>query len=275
MAKEFIVDVRDGTKLQCYSWEPENQNSVKALIVIIHGLGEHAGKYEEYAGYFASQGIAVFSMDLRGHGKSPGKRGHTSPRGAVLLDIDDLCEASSKKYPGIPLFIYGHSMGGNLALHHRLEGAYRPRAYIITSPWIRLYRKVPGLQVLALRVLSKIKPDICVDNGIKSSSLTSDESQIVHGDSLAHRFVSIGTALDCNAIAEKILKASHEDHGELLLLHGTEDSVCSIEGSREFMKRAPKFCSYREWEGCRHELQHDKDRDIIREYIKDWVLTRT
>lgn len=275
MLREFLLDVGDGTKLQGYVWEPENNKTVKALAVIIHGLGEHAAKYDEYARYFVSQGIAVFSMDLRGHGKSPGKRGHTSPRSRILSDIDNLCETASKEYPGIPLFIYGHSMGGNLGLDHRIEGTRKPAGYIITSPWIRLHRKVSLLQAVALRVLTRIKPDFCIDNGIKSSSLSSDESQIVHGDPLAHRLVSISTVLDCYDASEKILRNSHKDYGELLLLHGTEDFVCSIEGSRDFMKHASALCTYREWEGCRHELQHDKDRETVREYISDWILART
>lgn len=272
--KEFKLDVSDGLKLQAYTWEPENKETVKALVIIVHGIGEHANCYDEYARYFSFQGISVFSMDLRGHGRSPGKRGHTAPRANVLKDIDSLCEIARKTYPKKPLFIYGHSMGGNIGLSHRLYGGVRPRGYIITSPWITLYNRIPGIKILALRAASKIKPDFCIKNGIDSSGITSDKSQVVHGDPLAHSYISLQTALDCYDLAKKILETSHEEHGELLLLHSTDDTICSIEGSRDFMKHARASCSFIEWEGSRHELQHDKDRETVREVIRDWIVDR-
>ena len=144
MLNEFILNTTDKTKLQGFSWEPDNKDSVKAVMIIIHGLGEHMKRYGELAENLASQGVGVFGMDLRGHGKSPGKRGHTAPRDLILKDVDSLCETIQNIYPEAPLFIYGHSMGGNIGLQHRLSGKFRPRGYIITSPWIILYNQMSG-----------------------------------------------------------------------------------------------------------------------------------
>lgn len=273
MPKEFQLTAGDGTQLVSYLWEPEGQG-VKACVVIVHGLGEHAMRFDEYAAFFASKGIAVFSMDLRGHGKSPGKRGHTAPRSRILEDVDFLCYHAEKTYPGIPVFIYGHSMGGNIGLAHRLYGAYRPKGYVITSPWLILYKPIPPFKVALMKLLSKIKPDLCIKSNIESGNITSDEAEaaIHRADTAKHGFVSIQTGVDCENYAGEILKRAGEDHERLLLMHGADDHICSIDASRKFMEKAGNGCMYREWQNCRHELQHDVRRDAVKTVILDWVL---
>ncbi|MGI6084526.1 MAG: lysophospholipase [Acetivibrionales bacterium] len=276
MAQEFIMNASDGANLQGYSWEPKNKGSIKAKVVIIHGLGEHMKRYGELAEYFSSQGIGVFGMDLRGHGKSVGKRGHTAPRSLILEDVDLLCNTVQNKNPKAPLFIYGHSMGGNIGLHHRLHGKFRPRGYIITSPWITLYYEIPWFKAFVMSLISKIAPDLRVKNRIDAMDLSSDQSQIdCIRDDLYHGYISVNTGLDCVEAAKEILKASHKEYEELLLLHGTDDHICSVEGSRSFIKNAPKTCTYIEWEGCRHELHHDKDKEGVRDVILNWILERS
>lgn len=276
MMNNFILNTADGTKLQGYSWEPDSKDSIRAVVVIIHGLGEHMKRYIELADNLASQGIGVFGIDLRGHGKSPGKRGHTAPRSLILDDVDSFCMMAHNIHPNAPLFVYGHSMGGNIALHHRLYGKFRPRGYIITSPWITLYNEISGSKVFVIRLLSKIVPDLCIKNGLDTKELSGDQSQIdVERDGLYHGYVSVKTGLDCFESAKEILEKAHEEHEELLLLHGTEDHICSIEGSRAFIKNAPDTCTYIEWEGCYHELHHDKDREKVRETIQNWILERS
>lgn len=273
MQKHFTVKTSDDVNLQGYSWEPEENKKVKAVMVIIHGLGEHMNRYHNLGKSFATHGIAVFGMDLRGHGNSPGKRGHTAPRSQILDDVDTLCRTTQAVFPDVPLFIYGHSMGGNIGLHHRLLGKFRPKGYIITSPWIILYNKISGIQVFALRLLSKIMPDLCIKNGLDTKNLSSDESQIdCSTDELYHQYVSIQTTLDCSDAALEILESSNNGLGDVLLLHGTDDHICSIDGSKAFMKNAPDSCTFIQWEGSYHELHHDKDREKVKETIKAWIL---
>lgn len=276
MPKEFLLTTGDGVQLASYLWEPSEEPGVKACVVIVHGIGEHAMRYDEYAAYFASRGIAAFSMDLRGHGRSPGKRGHTAPRARILEDVDFLCYHAVETYPDKPVFIYGHSMGGNIGLAHRLYGAFRPKGYVITSPWLILYHPLSGLKTMLMKLLAAIKPDLCIKNNIKSCDITGDkaEAEIHHADKMAHSFISLKTGVDCTIYAEEILKRAGEDHGNLLLMQGTEDHICSLEGSRKFMEKAGYECTFREWEGCRHEIQHDVSRDEVRTVIADWVLAR-
>ena len=88
----------------------------KHVVCLIHGIGEHAGRFSRMADYFHRAGIAVVSMDLRGHGRSQGVRGACAPRAEVLRDIDALIEYAREFYPNVPIVLYGHSMGGNITL---------------------------------------------------------------------------------------------------------------------------------------------------------------
>lgn len=275
MMREFIFEGAKRTKLQGFAREPEKKDSVKALVVIVHGLGEHTMRYGELAENLVRQGICVYSMDLRGHGKSPGKRGHTAPRAVILEDVDILCRVAQNDYADSPLFIYGHSMGGNIGLYHRLYGKFRPRGYIITSPWITLYNQLSGSTVAVMKILSKIAPGLCIKNNLDTKDLSSDQSQIdCDTDPMYHGYVSIQTGLDCFEGAREILRQSNMDKEDLLLLHGSEDHICSVEGSRDFMKNAAESCTYIEWEGNYHELHHDKDRERVTGAIADWILER-
>lgn len=275
MVKEFTFVGAKNTQLQGYILEPDEKESVKALIVLIHGLGEHTGRYFKYAQEFTDHGICIYSMDLRGHGKSPGKRGHAAPRRLILEDVDALCQFAIKDYPNMPLFIYGHSMGGNIGLYHRLHGKFRPKGYIITSPWITLYREIPKSTVLAMKLISRIVPSLCIRSNLDIKELSSDQSQIdCEKDPLCHGYVSAQTGLDCYNGAIEIIKKAGIDKEDLLLLHGTEDHICSVEGSRAFMKNAGKSCTYIEFENNYHELHNDKDRDRVAEIIRNWIQER-
>lgn len=275
MLREFLFDGAQNTKLQGYALEPDDKASARAILVVIHGIGEHFGRYLEYVQDFVRQGIPVYAMDLRGHGKSPGKRGHTAPRNLILEDVDNLCRLAEKEYPNVPLFIYGHSMGGNIGLYHRLHGKYRPRGYIITSPWITLYKEVPAFTVFAMKVVSKIAPQLCIRNKLDLKDLSSDESKIeCVKDPLCHGYISAQTALDCYYGAMEILEKADIEKEDLLLLHGSDDHICSVEGSRAFMKKAPKSCTYIEYENNYHELHHDKARKQVSEAVLSWISER-
>ncbi|HHW21280.1 MAG TPA: alpha/beta hydrolase [Clostridiaceae bacterium] len=275
MVREFTFEGARNTRLQGYVLEPPANIPVRALMVIIHGLGEHVGRYLKYLECFTGQGILIYSMDLRGHGRSSGKRGHTAPRSLVLEDVDILCRIAEKDHPDKPLFIYGHSMGGNIGLHHRLHGKFRPKGYIITSPWITLYKNISGPTIFFMKIISTFAPQLCIRSNIDINELSSDKSQIDAGrDPLYHGFVSVQTGLDCYEAALEILRRSDVEKEELLLLHGTDDHLCSVEGSRLFMKNAPKSCTYKEFEGCYHELHHDIDREKVSRTINDWINGR-
>jgi len=188
-----------------YSWERENP---KAVVCIIHGIGEHAARYERVASLMREEGIAVLSMDLPGHGLSGGKKGHCSPRERILSFVDELIREAGRRYPGVPLFLYGHSMGGNIALDYRRRGELHqvPEAYIVTSPWILLKNAGavgpfgPGSWRWEKVLISQVP----VSAGIKPDKLGNKRNYDSQpGKEMLHNVITVSTALDAIRAGER------------------------------------------------------------------------
>lgn len=277
MYRNFELEMVD--PLVGYEWKRE---APKAVVCLVHGIGEHAGRYDRTGEAFKENGIALVGMDLRGHGLSPGKRGHTSPRESILGDIDLLIEYTLGEYPDIPLFLYGHSMGGNIALEYRRRGNHRtiPQGYIITSPWIILQRKIPGYLYLISELIAKVKPDFLMNSDIKDETLGNQEiieKQANHH--LRHGKISVKTALEGIETGKALLENSLEIRGEgqlkpFLLMQGTADVVCDPEGSKILAQHEKELCSYIEWEGLYHEIHNgspSSDGIVVIRAMIDWI----
>ena len=266
-------------KLEGYEWKT---NNVKAVVCLVHGIGEHAGRYDRVGELFNESGIAMVGMDLRGHGLSMGKRGHTAPRWDILQDIDRLLEYSIEEYPEVPVFLYGHSMGGNIVLDYRRRGNHRamPQGYLVTSPWIILQRKIPKYLYVMTELFSKIKPDFQMNSDIKTETLGNREVINKLGNQhLIHGKISVQTALDGIQTAEALMNNSLKINGPqplkpLLLMHGDADKICAPEGSRKIAQIEKDLCRYIEWEGLYHEIhnggQTADGTEVIQTMI-DWI----
>lgn len=271
MFDNFSINV-DSKKMMGYVWDVEFPDYV---VCIIHGIGEHAGRYDRMASKMQENNIGVISMDLIGHGLSWGKRGHCAPRNLVLSNVDKLIMEAQKRYMGVPIILYGHSMGGNIGLDYRKRGELRdvPDAYVITGPWIQLEKKL-NIQIMNfLKILAKVKPDLKLKAGIKNEEL--GNLNVINNQKnkeLVHDYISARTILDGCQIGEELLHT--QDKGKkLLLMHGGQDKICSVEGSRAFSKVA-EDCEYVEWPEYYHEIHNgnwEKDGEKVIEYAIKWI----
>lgn len=266
-----------GTKLAGYEWEIEDP---KSIVYLIHGIGEHAGRYELVAKKFNDAGIALYSMDLRGHGRSPGKRGHIEKRSVVRKDVDNLIGYIRTKYPSVPLIHYGHSLGGNISLDYRLRGelSAEPAAYLITSPWVRLVRPISGALYYIVKAGSKIMPTAAIAQSIENEMLGNIEMiEKEENIDLRHQKISLQTAVEGFDIADDLINDKVPDmYGggkkPVLLMHGSEDPICDVEGSRKIAANYGNLCEYVEWEGYLHEL-HNGTKDKSWEPVVDKMVT--
>jgi len=271
--RHFEWKSEDGETIAGFREDPVSET--KAVVCLVHGLGEHAGRYQDVMGVLLGAGIAVFALDLRGHGLSDGRRGHAAPRSRIHSDVDALLRQAREAWPGLPAWLYGHSLGGNIVLSHRLFGKEKPEGVIATSPWLVLARPMPQFQIAFMRVLGKIVPALTIKNGLDASGLSTVLPVAVdyRNDPLVHPFVSVQTGLDAMDMAQVILGRASEPHGPLLLLHGGADPICSVEGSRRFAEKAGDACTFREWPGMRHELHHEaiwpEEAHVIASFILD------
>lgn len=267
MYKEFKLGVQDAS-IMGHHWGKENPSHV---LVLIHGIGEHAGRFHRVATMCNAENIAVVAMDLRGHGCSSGARGHTAPRTSILEDVETLMQWTMDQYPHKKIIVYGHSMGGNIVLDYRNRGKFSaiPVAYVASSPWIVLKRKVPKILVATMEVLSKVKPKIQLSAGIKPKQLGNKLviSKHLH-PALLHNKITAQTARECYKIGLALKEGTGEKaevngcHLPLLLMHGSSDKICSVEGSRQIAKLEKEKCHYVEWKNYFHEIHNGtKDED--------------
>lgn len=246
---------RPDTELVGYQYPCEEEPPTR-VVCLLHGAGEHAGRYGIVADILNQRGIVLLAMDLRGHGRSPGKRGHCAPRDEVLADVDALIETAQGTYPGLPITLYGHCLGGNIALDYRRRGRYRHQlaGYVITAPWIRLVHKVSLPLYYGVRLMARLNPTMTMniaiafptdDPAYPANARTGDGA-----DPLVHGKISMRTALDAYTVGQALQKeetdAAHADPVEAipcLVLHGTQDRICDIEGTRDFARtqRARNF----------------------------------
>ena len=161
MYENFILQQFENGKLEGYSW---NVDDPEKVICIVHGIGEYGGRFDRVAEAFREKNMAVLAFDLRGHGKSLGKRGHCAPRKDVLSDVSTLIEYAQAIYPEKKLILYGHSMGGNIVLDYRSRGRLNGEvaAYIVTAPWVRLVHPGTGTSVQSSQI-PVTRRTICYD----------------------------------------------------------------------------------------------------------------
>ncbi|MEE1038189.1 MAG: alpha/beta hydrolase [Eubacterium sp.] len=269
----------ENEKIAAYSYVVENP---KETIILIHGIGEHAGRYRRVVRQFNKEGFSVFAMDLKGHGKSKGVRGHCAPRKEILQDIDCLFEYVKKMYPQTNPVIYGHSMGGNIVTDYRYRGKYSDqfKGYVISAPWIKLTRKIPLYQNIGLRIISKIKPDFQINSAVDGDgSDNKGQNSANKKDPLLHGFASAQLAVEGHKVGKALYKGTYPVIGNgrtvpMLLMHGDADRICHIDGSRALAKHEGEICTYKEWEGCPHALHRTGDggrgREVIA-YVISWI----
>ena len=269
----FEWESADGIALSGFRDEPEKEP--EAVLCLIHGLGEHAGRYKDLTCQLCAEGIAVLAMDLRGHGTSDGKRGHVAPRERVLEDMDDLIRKARNAWPGRPVFLMGHSLGGNLVLHHRLNGAEKVSGTVATSPALQLRNPKPPAVLAVLKLLSRIAPSMTIRNNLDPAGLSRNRHIAVEyrNDPLVHPLVSLQAGIDLVTSGRMILERASEQKGPILLMHGSADPICDVEGSRQFAKAAGSQCVYQEWEGMYHELHHENIWPEEAKRIASFVLS--
>jgi len=251
-----------GCRIAGYHYPCENAQKV---VVLIHGIGEHAGRYARVAEYFAEEGIAVVSMDLRGHGRTEGVRGHCAPRKEVLQDIDALIKYAQNLYPEVPVVMYGHSMGGNLTLDYRARGGLNdvPCGYFISAPWIRLVRPVTGILYQIVKLFSKLAPAVAINSACEEEDLGNPEFvRPYKEDPLVHPKVTMLCAYEGFTIGTALEEGTNEDNGKAahipcLLMHGSDDKICDVNGSRRFAShQKQKEFVYEELPGYYHEIHN-------------------
>ncbi len=268
-----LIDLKsqDGTILSGIRWTPDGE--IKCGIILIHGHGEHTGRYGPVADRFNKNGFLVQGIDIRGHGMSEGKQGHAESLLKLLEDVDAGIQLIKEDFPSIPMIIYGHSMGGNLAANYMLRN--KDIAFsggILSSPWFRLV-KIPVLKLKISQLLNGIFPSLTIETELDPNEISSDPDQVLKyiNDPMIHNKISIrmGNTLYNSGI--DAIKKAHEITIPLLVLHGSADNLTSFDASIEFAEKSGKNCEFKPWDGMKHETHNEKGNKKVLDYLVNWA----
>ncbi len=268
-AKEFNWQTHDGLGLFGREWLTEAKP--KGVVHIVHGLGEHCGRYQHVAERLTAAQYDVRAFDLRGHGKSEGKRGHTPSYNALMEDIRAFL-ARTPNDRSADFFLYGHSLGGNLVLNFVLRQKPKLNGAVVTAPLLLPAQKIPPLKLKLGRLFNRLMPSLLLPNDIDVRDLSRDQQvgEIYSKDPLVHDRVSARLGTTMLEAGVWALEHAGEFSLPLLLMHGSDDHLTSPQASKEFAEKAPD-CTFKLWDGFYHELHNEPEQDQVLSYIIDWL----
>jgi acylglycerol lipase len=271
-AERFICRTAGGRRCHGVRWSPAGQPWLRVLL--IHGLGEHMGRYEAWAERFVSRGVELVGVDLRGHGRSPGRRGAVPDAAAYLEDCGALVE--SCRGP-IPIALYGHSLGGLLVLEYlRRTGGGGIACGVVTSPWLALAFPPPPAKVWLAMQLSRWFPRLTVHNGLRAESLARPKgvAESYRHDRRVHHRISIGLFRDVTAIGRFWEEQATSVPVPLLLMHGEADRITRCGASAALAQRCGQRITWVPWAAAAHELHHDADAGAVFERVVGWLRSQ-
>ena len=265
----------DGIDIFAQGWEPDSYTP-KAIVCLVHGVGEHTSRYAHVADAFVNSGFALFGADMRGHGRSGGKRGHIPSAEAILLDIDMLFEHARSRYPGIPLILYGHSLGGIRVLHYSLKRKPAVKGVIATSSGLRTALENQPAKILFAKLFGSLLPGIQLHSGLDVNAISRDPEVIkaYKADPLVHDYISLGFGNIMLGVAKWSLQHAAEFPLPLLLLHGTSDALAFPSGSKDFAEPLTGKCKLVLFEGAYHELHNEPEKELVFKTMIDWMEGR-
>ena len=264
------ISAADGTMLHVTDYLlPAAQ--ARGSVVIMHGLGEHSGRYRELAGFFNECGLSVRCYDHRGHGRSQGKRGDVINGDPMLQDAEIIIDDFSARF-GDPPFLFGHSMGGLFATRFALAAISPLRGLILSSPALAL--RLSPFQYRMLKVLCALAPSLGVPNGVAPAFLSHDPKIIAayKADPLVHHRISARLLRSMlSSIAYCHTHAGTLTTPTLMLVSG-DDRVVDVEGSRRFFVRLPPgVARLREYGSLYHEIFNEPDAQQVFDDVKGWL----
>lgn len=264
-------NTKDNLIISGYNWPIEKP---RAVICLVHGWGEHARRYDHVAEYYNNNGFALITADLRGHGVSEGKKGHTPTYDHLLNDVSLLLNQADEKYPGVPKVLYGHSMGGGIVLKFILKRKSDIVAAVSTSPFIEAGFKPPFFLVMLGKMMKNIKPDFTQSTEISAEGLSHDEEYVrtYTDDKLVHNKMSSALGMGMMDNGKWLLSQKGGLPVPTLLQHGSGDTITSPKASQQFADNMKgKLLTFKMWDNLYHEMHNEVEKEKVFDYTIKWI----
>jgi acylglycerol lipase len=266
---------RDGITFFMQGWEPGGKIP-KAVVGLVHGIGEHSGRYAHVGAALTEAGYALVSFDLRGHGKSGGARGHFPSLDAVMQDIRQFLVQVAQRYPEIPQFIYGHSLGGLLALAYSIQFSAGLNGVIVSAPALRSALQAQKAKIAIVNILGSLLPALTLNSGLDVSTTSRDVDVVkkYNDDPLTHDKASLGFGKSALQAIDLCFARAGEFSLPLLVMHGTADILNYPSGSVDFAKLAKESnpdVTLKLWDGLYHELHNEPEKAEVFTFVIEWL----
>jgi alpha-beta hydrolase superfamily lysophospholipase len=267
---DFNIKLSNGQVLRGMIQSPGE--NLKVVIVFVHGIGEHIHRYDQWAAWFNKEGIGFTGVDLPGHGHSDGNRGDIKSFDLLAEMIDILIKSCKQTFPGCPIYLYGHSLGGGIVLNYLLRRKPNIKGAIVTSPYLRLEFEPPKIKLFLASVMKHLLPGLIQPTGLNADHLSHDKIEVekYKTDPLVHGKISVRLFTGSADAANYSLAHASELKIPTLIIHGSDDKILSVEGSREFAGKT-NLAELKIWDGGYHELHNEKFRDEVFKYIMNWI----
>jgi alpha-beta hydrolase superfamily lysophospholipase len=265
-----MITAQDGINLYTKQWIPPQY---KAVILLIHGFGEHINRYDHVANFFNQNGFAVVGMDTRGHGQSEGQRGHAPSFDTFMNDIALFIGETEKQFKGIPTFLYGHSMGGNLVLNYTIRRTPKVQGVVATGPWIQTAFKPNPIMVGLGKMMRSLVPTFSQPTGLVQAHISKDPSVVAayKADSLVFDKMSSAAGIGMLEAANYLNQYIGEMPVPILIMHGDEDKITSQPASEAFANRVKGDITYKKWHNMYHEIHNEPDKQRVFDYTLGWL----
>lgn len=267
----------DGRSIFHRAWLP---GSPRCLLILVHGFGEHSGRYEDLARFFAARGYAVHAHDHTGHGESSGPRGHVSDFSDFHDDLERFIALVRSEHPGLPCVLVGHSMGGLVVASLAVLREPDVDCIVLSGAALAIGKDVSPLKMKLARIIRRFWPTLAMDAGLDVEGLSRDPEVVrryladplVHGTATAAFGASMTETIDATQAAPSRVQRP------VLVLHGADDPLCDPEGSRRFFEGLAvgevADHAIHVYPNLRHEIFNEPEREQVYQDMDAWIEER-
>ncbi len=256
------------------AWIPD---TIRAVVLIAHGLGEHSGRYEHVANALVEQDLACFALDHRGHGQSGGKRGHVLRFEEFECDLETLRRQAEDRFPDMSVFLIGHSMGGLICASYAITKGQGLAGLVLSSAALRVDVDEPAIKLAMGRLFSKILPSVTMSNGLEPEFISHDPEVVekYKNDPLVHDRVSARWFTEFQAAIARAHDMAHQISTPVLVMQSADDKLVNPSGAREFYDRlTAEDSALQYWDGFYHEMFNEVERQKPISFMIEWMEKR-
>lgn len=247
----------------------------KALVVFVHDLGDHIGRYGEFISRLTQSGFACALFDQCGHGRSEGKRGHVESFSDWVNDLSSFVQFSQMAVlVETPLFIIGMGLGGLVGINFLLSHTTHVSGMVTLSATISPTLRLPSWKKKLIKKFGRLIPEKTIHSGIQISDLTRDEKELelLKKDNFYHDRLTLNAMLEIKRNLELVMAMPHRIHLPMFMIAGGDDTICDPDGTRQFaMRLSTPDKKYHICPGSMHDLLHDTSRVDVMDDIVLWI----